>query len=468
MRNALFLILFLTVQVVSAQEFSVRKGVVVDSLKVSDTLNESYALYVPTSFQGQRPWPLLMIFDPEGRGRIAANLFRHTAEKQGYILVSSNDISSEKELLDNVHIGTRLLSHVTQVLPVDLRQISTAGSLDGAQVATTIPVIFDNIFGVLAVGDQWVNIDLLDRKKKFTFIGVVGDEQFTSTGMDLTSEALENFDVFTAVYKYEGDKEWPQPDLLNSAVGSLTLQAMRKKLRPLDPAVVQELYQADLARVNQMISIGKLIEAFEFMDLLEDKYKGFTSLAEVEQKQDQLKRSRNYLQQKRELEQVLRKENRLANDFIYYFAEDVRNSNFENLGWWNYQKVRLDSLVEVGGAEGKMAGRLKGLVSEMAKRKRTELQKERTPLEVELFTNMLQTIFDPTNYKAYRRIITLSAQDNDFPTALFYLEEMLKHGYRNKEALYNIEGTLGLRLTPEFNRIVESYLGSSKFYDEQK
>ena len=466
MRNILF-ILLLTSQIAGAQEFSVKKGIVVDSLKVADTLQETYALYLPTQFQGDRPWPVLLIFDPEGRGRSAANLFSNIAEEQGYLLVSSNDVKAENELVDNVKIAARLLGYVTKSLPVDLRQISTAGALDGAQVATSIPVIFNNILGVLAVGDQWVNLDLIDRQKNFAFVGIVGDEQFTSVRMDLTSRSLRERDLFTAVYNYEGNSEWPAPELINSAVGSLTLQAMKKQVRPVDLQLVQKLYGADMARVNKLISTGELLQAYDLLEILEKKYSGFRDLLEIEQKQDQLRRSRNYLEQKREQEKVVQKENRLANDFIYYFTEDVRNANFENLGWWNYQKVSLDSLSAAGGAEGKMASRLKGLVNEMARQKRLELQKKRNPLEVELFTNMVQTIFDPTNFKAYRKIISLSAQDNDFGTALFYLEEMLKHGYRDKEGLYNIEGTLGLRLTPEYNKIIENHLGSSRYYDQE-
>lgn len=462
----ILLFFFLTAQIVAAQEFSVKKGVVVDSLKVADTLDESYALYLPTKFEGKKAWPVLLIFDPEGRGRTAANYFRTTAEEQGYILVASNDVKAEKDLVENVKVGARLLQHVSKALPVDFRQISTAGALDGAQVATSIPVIFNGIFGVVAVGDQWVNLDLIDSKKDFSFIGIAGDEQFTSVGMDIASENLKKLDLFTAVYGYEGNEEWPEPEITNSAVGSLTLQAMKKELRPVDPGLVQDLYEADLARVNKMISTGQLVRADELLEIMEKKYNGFRDLLEIEQKQNQLRRSRNFVEQRRELNKMLRKENRLANDFIYYFGDDVRNSNFANLGWWNYQKMRLDSLSAVGGAEGKMAARLKGLVNELAKQKRLELEKKRSPLQTELFVNMLQAIFDPTNFKAYKKVIGLSAQDNDFGTALFFLEEMLKHGYTDKEGLYNIEGTLGLRLTPEFNQIIEKHLGSARYYDE--
>ena len=209
------------------------------------------------------------------------------------------------------------------------------------------------------------------------------------------------------------------------------------------------------------------MNADALLDLMEEKYKSFISLTEIRTKQDQLARSRNYTQQKREQQVITEKEARLMDDFIFYLEEDIRTANFENLGWWNYQKNQLDSLAQRNNAEAKMALRLKDFINEYVWIKRRDLKKKRTPLESKLVANMIQTIFDPHAYEAYRNIISLSAQDSDFPTAYFYLEEMLKHGYTNIENLYNIEGTLGLRLTPQYNEIIEKYLGTSKFYDAE-
>ncbi|RUA19040.1 MAG: alpha/beta hydrolase, partial [Flavobacteriia bacterium] len=41
---------------------------------------------------------------------------------------------------------------------------------------------------------------------------------------------------------------------------------------------------------------------------------------------------------------------------------------------------------------------------------------------------------------------------------LFYLEEALKNGFKDKEKLYGLEGTALLRITPEFNELVSNYL----------
>ncbi|WP_029038022.1 hypothetical protein [Salinimicrobium xinjiangense] len=453
----------------SAQDFVAKKGVVIDDLKVSDTLGESYALYLPSNFQNERSWPVIFIFDEQGRGKASALLFRSAAEEQGYILVASKDIDQQNDLEKNALVASRLIQYIGRMLPVDFQQIATAGSMTGAKTATSIPPIFDNILGVIAVGDHWMNFNLLEKKNNFVFIGIVGDEQFSVAGMNHTANALSRLRYPSQVYSYEGDKEWPDTEIINSAVGSLTLDAMRRKLRPQDQEIIGNLYRQDLSRVNKLMSQNRLLNAENLLKIMDEKYSGLISTTEVRSQQDQLMRSRNYSQQKREQSRVLEKENRLIDDFTYYLEEDIRTANFENLGWWNYQKNQLDSLAQKNDAEAKMAQRLKGFINEFVRLKHNELRESRrSSLESKLLANMIQTIFDPRAFDAYKSIISLSAQDNDFQTAYFYLEEMLKHGYKDMEALYEIEGTLGLRLTPEYNTLIEKYLGESKFHDSTR
>ncbi|MGI0107930.1 hypothetical protein [Salinimicrobium sp. WS361] len=459
--------MFLSLQL-SAQELMIKKGIVVDDFKVSDTLQESYALYLPTTYQNNKLWPVLFLFDGEGRGKAAAQLFQSTAEEQGYILVSSNNISEQNELKENAVIAARLLQRVANILPLDSRQIAAAGSMTGGKVASSLPLIFDNILGVVAVGDHWVNFNLLDNKKNFLFIGIVGDEQFSGRAMNSTAAALSQLRFPTQIYTYSGGEDWPVPEIISSAVGSLTLEAMREGNRPLDNQLIEQLYRNDLSRVNRLMSQNQLINAEVLLEVMEEKYDKLVNMAEIRSKQDQLLRSRNYDQQKRQQVSILEKESRLLDDFVYYLEEDIRTANFENLGWWNYQKNQLDSLAQRKHGEAKMALRLKDFIKEYIHLKRQDMSKSRVPLESELIANMIQTIFDPKAFGAYKNIISLSAQDNDFPTAYFYLEEMLKHGYKDMQELYNIEGTLGLRLTPEYNQIIENYLGASRYYDSKE
>src|SRR5690606_13262122 len=137
---------------------------------------------------------------------------------------------------------------------------------------------------------------------------------------------------------------------------------------------------------------------------------------------------------------------RLMDDFIFYYNEDVEKANFENLGWWNFQKQQLQELTKgANRSEASMGYRLLDMLQKMSEAKTTSFEEERAPLEEKLMAYMLATVFDQQDFAAYREVISLSTLDGDFSTALFYLEEMLKNGYKDLDTLYNIEGTLGLK-----------------------
>ncbi|MFZ0490799.1 MAG: hypothetical protein WAM00_11180, partial [Salegentibacter sp.] len=117
------------------------KGRVVDSIPVEDTLNESFALYLPRSFKGDTPSALIVVLDPQGRGRESAQLFRKIAEDQSYIIAASNEDFTRDSLQNNVPKVTRLMKRLLTSLPIDTKQVYVAGLKEGGQLASAIPVL---------------------------------------------------------------------------------------------------------------------------------------------------------------------------------------------------------------------------------------------------------------------------------------------------------------------------------------
>ena len=114
--------------------------------------------------------------------------------------------------------------------------------------------------------------------------------------------------------------------------------------------------------------------------------------------------------------------------------------------------------------ESQMGKRLIGFINHLVESNSNELKNEKVLDEEGLnFLWMLQTITNPKNYDSYIKVISYNSKKEDFGTALFYLEELLKAGYTDKKELYNIEHTALLRITPEFNQVVEKYLKDARY-----
>ncbi len=453
-------------QALVGQEITLSKGAVIDSLVVNDSIGETYSLYLPTAFSTDRTWPVIFAFDAEGRGRATAQLLRQAAEAQGYIIASSNNISQDFSLLDNVKVGTRLMNRVFSFFPIDSNGVHTVGSSEGARVASALPTVFPDIKGVIAVGDTWVNKDFLMRGANFSFIGLVGYEDYRNFMLEGTTALLKRAGLQAALYKYEGGHEWPTGEMTGNALGGLTLQAMAKGFRPADPALVEALYQNDMETVESLRRKLQHYKAYEYLESLISKYDMYGKKDEINQRLKEIRSSRPFKEQRRAYNRAALKEAELMDRYIYFFTEDVNAAHFENLGWWSEQIKELEKLQEASSpAERELAHRMQGMLQSLANTTFKDFKQNKVSIDPLIFTAILQTIFDRENPKGYLNIISLSGQDGDYYTALLYLEDLLKTGYKDMEGLYNIPGTLDLKLSPEYNELIKKYLGESRYYD---
>jgi len=66
-------------------------GTLVPSVTCKNNAKETYALYLPSAYSAARKWPIIYVFDPGGRGQVAAAVIQAAAEKFGYIVAASNN-----------------------------------------------------------------------------------------------------------------------------------------------------------------------------------------------------------------------------------------------------------------------------------------------------------------------------------------------------------------------------------------
>ena len=466
MKKLLLVLVLFSLQAGFSQELTLRKGVVIDSLSINDSIAETYTVYLPTAFAPQKTWPVIFVFDTNGRGGRAAQLFRQAAEEQGYIIAASNNIGEKETLLNNVKIATRLMNTVFNYFPIDNNMIYTAGFAEGARVASVMPTVFPVVKGVLAIGDAWVNVDYINNQAKFHFLGLAGykDPKFNAIGE--TVEFLKRAKLQSEFYPYDGGGEWPPAEVLSNAIGTLTLGAMTKGYRPRDLAMVEKLYEAELETAERLRRGMQFYKAGKLLELMDGKYALYGKGAMLKENMKELRKERLYKNQYRDYTSAAAKEADLLERYYYFFNEDVSSANFENLGWWSQQIKELQELqVSNNIAETEMAYRLEGQLRDLAKNAFLDLKEANANIDPMIFTAILQTIFDKQNPEGYRNIISLSAQDGDYYTALLYLEDLLKTGYEDLESLYDIPGTLDLKISPEYNSLVKQYLGSSRYYN---
>lgn len=460
-----FLIFVFSFQSVFAQEISLRRGAVTDDISVNDSIPETFAIFLPTSYSNEKAWPVIFVFDPEGRGKSVAQLFRQPGEEQGYVIVASNNMKSDDSLLNNLEVATRLMSRVFNLFSVDRNRVYTAGLAEGAVVASAIPALSINIQGVLAVGDIWLNAELLKKSQEFSMTGLVNSRDFRLYRMQESIRFYSKAGNKAGLQTFDGTHQWPGSNVISHALGDFTLQAISKGVIPQDPAMIENLYQQEIETAEKYRSSLQFYKSYEFLEQMKGKYALFDKKDDLKGRQKNMKGEKLFKEQRREYSRAAIKEAELKEQYTYFFNEDVLTSNFENLGWWNQQVKELKAFQQGENlAASEMASRLEGLLIFLSKTTFQELNQANAHIDILVFTAILQTIFDREDPEGYRSIISLSAGDGDYETALLYLEDLLKTGYREMDPLYTIPGTLDLKLSPEYNSMIRKYLGKSRFY----
>lgn len=460
-----FLLLLFSAYTFQAQELVLPKGKVMDSIPVNDSIPETYSIYLPSSYTPETSWPVVFVFDARGRGISSARLFRQAAEEQGYIIAASNNISEGDSLINNLKVAGRMINSVHNYFLLKTNGIYTAGFDEGAEVASALPTVFTEIDGVMASGGVWVNPDILQKEGGFAFVGLAG---FKDDKLYLLQETVDFFNKrgkFASLYKFNGGHEWPDADIIAQGLGTFTWQAIQRGVRE-DNGMAEKLYQAELQIAETLRRTMQFYKAYELLEVMETKYKPLGKEDEIKDLQKEIKRNKIFKQQSRNYRDAGYQEEELKTEFLYFINEDIIRANFDNLPWWSQQMIELKKLQDGSNtAKSEMAFRLQGFLKSLADEAFLELKNNKASIDPLVFTAILQTVFDKEDPQGYKNIISLTAQDGDYQTALLYLEDLLKTGYKDLEALYDIPGTLDIKLSPEYNALIKKYLGESKFYN---
>lgn len=451
-----------------AQEIRISKGGVTDSLPIPGLSEDTYALYTPRDYSADKSWPVVFVFDPLGRGASTANLFRLAAEEQQYLIVASNFNLTNKPIDSIIKTATSLMNGVLNAFPVEPGLVYTAGMGEGAQVGSALPLLYNRMAGVLAIGNSFVNAKYLNKNNPYMFIGLAGNKDYMVYEMEEYMRFYDELNFPTDIYYFDGkEDEWPEAQVVSNALTGFTLEAIKKGKRTNDPDFIKKLYENEVAYVETLRRKRNYYAAYEKLDRMEEKYENFGFEDAIKDLKKDIKRTDGFRSQRNEFRQAISLEKYQQGEYEALLEIDISTANFENIGWWAYQVDELEKLKESNSeAKSNMAYRLLGYLDLVTKRKFDVLVNADVPIDIKIFISVLRTAINKKDPEAYFKIISLASLDGDQETALLYLEDLLKTGYKDMESLYNIEGALDLQFTPEYNEIIKKYLGTSKYFDE--
>ena len=462
----ILLLAFVLISLVSySQELRLLKGSITKNLIVNDTINETYSLYLPSNFDVDRAWPVAFVTDLKGRGDAALSLLISTAEQEGYVLASPNNLNDSLAISENVLIANRVLNSVFKSIPTAKYRIYTIGFDEGAMFASILPAFISELKGVISIGAEIGSFEVLNPKKPFQFIGIVNRADFNFSSMYESKFHLNKLKFPNELLVFDGDRNLPEKETIAKAFRMLTLTGMAKGYLQRNDSLIKASYNEFLVDVNTNVSNQKpLLATYQMLDM-EKIFYPLMELDSLKASQKVLRRSTSYRQANRSQNSYFLKESFTKEDYGYYLEEDIISYNYANLGWWNYQMDELNKLDKSTNLfERQMSSRLRGYINALVSDNIDFIAAdEKVDWEALNLLNMIKTITAPTEHEGYLNVISASSKMEDYGTALFYLEELLKTGYSDKEKLYSIEHTSLFKIMPEFNEMIEKYLKDARY-----
>jgi predicted esterase len=289
-------------------------GKISDDVKCAAEPGQSYALYVPSNYSPDRPWPVILAFDPAARGRVPVERYQAAAELYGYIVAGSNQSRNGAWSVTQAAVQA-MARDVAERFAVDDRRVYTAGMSGGARVAMTIALSSQRIAGVIASSAGFP--DSKPRKSApFPIFGTAGTEDFNYSEMRQMDRAL------TSPHRlriFPGGHTWLSAELATEAVEWLEVQAVRSGRAPKDQAKIDRIFAKRTAAAqgsdkDAYLALDAIVADFEGLEDVSGYAAQAAAVGRDKRVKDALKKDREEEEREgRQMSEIMAAEGRLAN-----------------------------------------------------------------------------------------------------------------------------------------------------------
>lgn len=330
-----------------------------DTLAVSNTTNESFALYLPDSFNQNRPSSIVFIFDPAARGAAGIKPFISASEKYGHILVCSNN-SKNAPYEINFAIANNLFTHIFSNFNIKDGAVYAAGFSGGSRLASAIASLTDQFAGVVGCGAGFSGIqEQMPSAQGYSYVGLCGDRDMNYKEMVENKGYLNLIRFNSTLITFDGDHSWPPQDQVLRAFDWLHLQSLKKK-KPIDKDSIHMYYQADHTLLEDFRNTGQLLFEAEQHERMVKSYADVLTIDSLVNQYVALVKSKRLKKSLTELQDILEKERTWVFKLDTQFQKDLASPSEVNWSWWEKELAKLKKVqLKDDGEMQKMAYRIR-------------------------------------------------------------------------------------------------------------
>jgi predicted esterase len=258
------------------------RGRVVERIVCADHPDQSYALYLPSTYAPERPSPAIYLLDARGHALVPVERFREAAEDFGWILISSYNSRSDTTDDPNTPAVNSMWNDTHARLAIDGRRTYVGGFSGGGRVAVGMALRApDRIAGVIGCGAGFPDESAPIEALPFAYFGTVGDRDFNYLEMRSLDARLTAAKSPHRVVIFAGGHDWPPAEVAREAIAWMELQAVRAGARTTDAPSLASLYRSDLARADALSAEGRAGDASRRFAEIAWDFRGLTDTSEA-------------------------------------------------------------------------------------------------------------------------------------------------------------------------------------------
>jgi hypothetical protein len=264
----------------SAQELP--RGVVIDPVACIDDPSQTYALYLPSTYDANSPGAVLMGFHAGGRGRAIVETYQAAAEQYGYVVAASNNSRNGPWAVSAAAVKA-MSGDIAKRFAIDARRVYLTGLSGGARVALQVALGSTSIAGVIASSAGFPDSEPR-QSVSFPLFATTGTTDFNYVEMQQLDRKLTSPHRLAV---FEGGHTLPPADVALEAIEWLELQAMKSDSRPRDAALIDRLFAK---REQRLAAAQSPLEVFHLLEGLTADFAGLRDVTALAARKAELGR----------------------------------------------------------------------------------------------------------------------------------------------------------------------------------
>lgn len=232
-------------------------GAVVSKVVAFAKPDQSYALYLPTSYSETKRWPIVYVFDPGAHGGAPVELMKDAAERHGYIVAGSNNSRNGSWSIE-AEAAQAMVQDTQDRFTLDRRRVYFAGFSGGARVAASIAHLCKCAAGVLLNGAGFQPDASATPGARFAVFATVGTIDFNYGELVQLDDRLEKLGYAHFLFRFDGPHQWAPKDAMDEALAWFRLQAMKNGLEERDTSFVAAEAARETQRAGALEQSGDL------------------------------------------------------------------------------------------------------------------------------------------------------------------------------------------------------------------